>query len=100
MLLSTLADVEALREAEEIECKLAQGRDGNGELPKSVWETYSAFANTSGGYIILGVEEQKDGSFKIDKGVVNTAKVIADLHTTANNPQKVSHCLISSSTVR
>jgi predicted HTH transcriptional regulator len=93
MRLATLADIEALRETEEIECKLAQGRDGTGEIPKSMWESYSAFANTNGGYIILGVEEQRDASFKIDKGIVNTGRVIADFHTTANNPQKLSHCL-------
>ena len=38
----------------DIECKKA---DGN--VPKSVYESYSAFANTKGGYIILGVIEDK-----------------------------------------
>ena len=35
-----------------LECKRAKS-----EVPKELWKTYSAFANTIGGLILLGVDE-------------------------------------------
>lgn len=90
--IKSIADIEALRESFEVECKLAAGRDGRGELPKDFWETYSAFANSYGGDVLLGVQESS-GHFKVI-GIQNTGKVIDDLWNHLNNPQKVSANLL------
>ena len=57
-------------------------------LPKSFWESYSAFANTDGGVILLGVKET-DGQYHV-QGVDDADKIMQDLWNNANNRQKIS----------
>lgn len=87
--IKTLQDIEALQESAEVECKLAQGRDKKGKLPKDIWESYSAFANTQGGHILLGLRELDDGSFEL-AGIAEPQKVIDELWTCLRNPQVIN----------
>lgn len=45
------------------ECDTIEFKSALGGFPKNFWETYSAFANTQGGTIILGVKE-RNGEFE------------------------------------
>lgn len=91
-------DLDSLRESVDIECKLALGSNGKGELPRSLWESYSAFANTSGGIIVLGIKENPDSSFTV-QGIPNSEQLKQDFFNLVNNPQKVSVNLIQDSDV-
>ena len=72
-------------------------------LPSSVWETYSAFANSRGGVILLGVTEHKrySGAERFEvTGVSDANKVVTDFFNMLNNPQKVSCNVLVDSDVR
>jgi predicted HTH transcriptional regulator len=92
-------ELDILREGWDFEAKLAAGRDGQGALPESLWETYSAMANTEGGVIVLGAKELPDGSLQ-PQGIVDIDKVERDLWNILENPQKVSANLLRRDDVR
>ena len=58
-------------------------------LPQSVWATYSAFANTLGGVILLGVAENEDKSLRV-VGLDDPQKIIRDFWSAVNDRAKVS----------
>ena len=54
------------------------------KLPHTLWDTYSSFTNTYGGVILLGTEEQKDGSF-VSSGLRDPDKLLKDFWNTIND---------------
>jgi len=92
-------NAENLREDVDLEAKSALGQDGRGALPKDLFETYSAFANSDGGVIYLGVKELKGRSFDAH-GIENPDPVLDDLWNQLNNQQKVSRNLLTPDMVR
>ena len=71
-------------------------KEAAGDLPKSLWETYSAFANTIGGVIVLGIKEHRnrynEDRFEI-KGVADADKMLKSFWDTINS-DKVSRNIL------
>ena len=88
-----LSNLENYRENNRIEAKKALGG-----FPQSVWETYSAFANTMGGIILLGVEEHADKSLHaVD--LPDPEKLVKEFWDTVNNRNKVNVNILTSRNV-
>ena len=56
---------ELLARLNDIEWNDFEVKEASGGLPKSMWETVSAFSNTEGGWIILGVKEKKTAAISV-----------------------------------
>jgi ATP-dependent DNA helicase RecG len=73
-------------------------KSAKGGLPGSLWETYSAMANTDGGCIVLGIEE-KGGKFTVS-GLDDPARLRKAFWDTVNNRGKVSINLLADKQVQ
>ncbi|MDR0822657.1 MAG: putative DNA binding domain-containing protein, partial [Endomicrobium sp.] len=61
-------------------------KEARKEIPKSAWETVSAFANTAGGWLIFGIA-QRNKNFEI-VGVEEPEKIESDFVTTLRSHSK------------
>ncbi|HDE9322850.1 TPA: putative DNA binding domain-containing protein, partial [Staphylococcus aureus] len=85
------------RESKYIEYK--KSRKG---LSNDIWSTYSAFANTEGGTIYLGIEEKKieDKKVFVSVGVEDPEKMIEDFWNALYGRSKVSQNILSNKDVK
>ena len=93
MNVAVISDLLQFGERLQMEAKLAKN-----DVPKSLWETYSSFCNTMGGYILLGVYENMEKNIlPSDRftivGVENADKIIKDFWSTINS-EKVNKNLM------
>lgn len=73
----------------------------NGGLPNDMWETYSAYANTYGGVIILGVKELDDKHWRTTGlKLKDKEKLLDDLWNLLHNRNKVNINLLTESDVQ
>ena len=85
---------ELIKRLKDIEWEDFEVKTAKSELPKSIWATVSAFSNTSGGWIVLGVKQ--NGKYFEIQGVDNIEKLEQDFHGTLRSG-KFSHRLSASS---
>ena len=77
------------QENSKLEFKFAAGG-----VPTSFWETYSAFANTDGGLIVLGVKQKHNDEPSIE-GLADPYGMMQDILNVMRGEQKVSVQLLS-----
>lgn len=85
-----LSDILSRHEDYTLEAKSAKGG-----FPDSFWESYSAFANSDGGTVLLGVEETQDHKLYVQEGLKNALKMRDDFWKLVNNRQKISHNIVT-----
>ena len=88
------ANLEIYRENNRIEAKKAQGG-----LPHSIWETYSAFANSFGGILLLGVVEGADKRF-VYVPLPSPERLVSEFWEMINDRTKVSANILSEQDVQ
>ncbi len=95
--MTELFNLKNFDEYKEDNCREVKKAEGG--LPMALWETYSSFANSNGGVIILGVGERQDGSW-YTTGMKNVEKLKKNFWNTIHDTKKVSVNLLSDKNVK
>ncbi|RYM33984.1 ATP-binding protein [Brumimicrobium glaciale] len=77
---------ELIDKLNDLEWEDFEVKEAKAEIPKSSWETVSAFSNSVGGWLVFGVKEIGK-RFEI-QGVTNPEKIEQDFLATLRNGQK------------
>lgn len=83
---------ELIARLKDIEWDDFEAKEAATELPKNIWESVSAFSNTSGGWIVLGVK-QTGNKFEIS-GVQNGEKIESDFFDCIRGRQKLNQRIV------
>lgn len=94
MELTTLEAIVSLKESSQVEYKKAKN-----DFPKDAWKSYSAFANTTGGYLILGISEDENKE-PVLTGVNDAEKIISDFCSTLADRSKISLNIIKNDDIK
>ncbi len=79
--------VDFLRKRECVDLEFKKAKRG---FPKGFWETYSAFANTQGGTIVVGIAESKGGVEYARLSREEIDKLVQDFWNSVHNPDTIS----------
>lgn len=77
--------IERLLGEETLDWEVKAARGG---LPNAIWETISAFANTDGGWLVLGISERDDTH--VIEGVADPRAMVQQIHELMRNRAKIS----------
>ncbi len=77
---------ELIAKLSDLEWEDFEVKEAKGEVPKSAWETVSAFANTAGGWLVFGVK-QSCSVFQVVQ-MTNPEKIEQDFLATLRGGQK------------